>query len=286
MRKTYMILAMLICVFLLSGTAYATEDLPPIVPAFYDGTVKNTEGNTIKSGTIKAFIENELKGELEFTNGSYTTLIVEGDPTTMNKSVTFKVTIDGKDYAAESNSLLWVSGAISGENGVPNVNLIVDYSGPLVDEEQPSEQTNNEQPNSEQPGEQQNETPATSKVINLTIGKVEASVNDSPYTLDCEPYVNNEAQRTMVPLRFVSEALGAQVDWLAETRQIVIKDTKTITLGIGSLDALIDGEKTVMDSAPEVMSTGRTFVPLRFVSETLGAQVDYDGPTKGITITR
>ncbi|HBX24067.1 MAG TPA: hypothetical protein DEF34_10630 [Desulfotomaculum sp.] len=127
-------------------------------------------------------------------------------------------------------------------------------------------------------------TPA--KTIKLTIGQVEASVDGKPYTLDCEPYIDTEAGRTLVPLRFVSEALGADVEWLAETRQITIEDTKMITLTLGSTDVTIDDENATIDCAPVLQTSGRTFVPLRFVSETLGAGVDYDDSTKVITITR
>lgn len=128
-------------------------------------------------------------------------------------------------------------------------------------------------------------TPAA-KTIKLNIGQLEASVDGKPYTLDCEPFIDTEAGRTLVPLRFVSEALGADVEWLAETRQITIEDTKMITLTIGSTDVTIDGTGTTMDCAPVLQTSGRTFIPLRFVSETLGAGVDYNDATKVITITR
>ncbi|MGI6549445.1 MAG: FN3 associated domain-containing protein [Syntrophomonadales bacterium] len=64
----------------------------------------------------------------------------------------------------------------------------------------------------------------TAKVIQLTIGKTEASVDGMPYTLDARPYINAEAGRTLVPVRFISEALNAEVAWDPITRQVTIKD--------------------------------------------------------------
>jgi hypothetical protein len=51
-------------------------------------------------------------------------------------------------------------------------------------------------------------------------------------------------------------------------------------------DVLVNGVKQTIDCAPAVLPSGRTFVPLRFVSETLGARVEYNSITKGITITK
>lgn len=125
------------------------------------------------------------------------------------------------------------------------------------------------------------------KVVKLTIGQTHATIDGAPYVLDAVPFVRSETDRTLVPVRFVSEALGAEVEWVAETRQVVIEDDGiTITLGIGSTKVLVNGAETTLDSPAELLPPGRTFVPLRFVSETLGATVDYDETTKEITITR
>jgi hypothetical protein len=125
------------------------------------------------------------------------------------------------------------------------------------------------------------------KVIVLTLGRQAATVDGSPYTLDAVPFVDTGANRTLVPIRFVSEALGAGVDWLAHTGQVVIKDGgRELVLTTGSRDVLVNGVKQTIDCAPVVFPPGRTFVPLRFVSETLGATVDYDPATGQISVTR
>ncbi|KJS12600.1 MAG: hypothetical protein VR67_08815 [Peptococcaceae bacterium BRH_c8a] len=103
--------------------------------------------------------------------------------------------------------------------------------------------------------------------------------------MDAAPFVT-EANRTLVPIRFVSEALGAKVEWDADNRQVIIEDGDvTIVLPIETASVIVNGQTKALD-APATINNSRTFVPLRFVSEALGAQVDYYSTTQGITITR
>lgn len=125
------------------------------------------------------------------------------------------------------------------------------------------------------------------KVIRLTIGSAETSVDGEPYILDAAPFIKPEASRTLVPLRFVSEALGAQVEWRADTRQVIIRDGETGTiLTIGSQEALVNSAPVTLDCPAELLPPGRTFVPVRFISEILGARVEWDQETRGVTIIR
>ena len=130
------------------------------------------------------------------------------------------------------------------------------------------------------------EKPA-SKNIKLTIGQAAADINGMSYTLDAAPFIDAEANRTQVPLAFIGKALGASVDWKAETRQVTITDGgKEIVLTIDSKNALVNGQTTEIDSAPKIVLPGRTFVPLAFISETLGAKVNWNPDLRQITITR
>ena len=129
--------------------------------------------------------------------------------------------------------------------------------------------------------------PDDKKVVILTLGQTLASIDGTPYTLDASPYVDKPSQRTLVPIRFVSEALGAKVEWDAALRQVTVRDKAgVIVLTLGSTQVLVDGTEQTMECAPELLPPGRVFVPLRFVFENLGAQVDYDNDTGKITITR
>jgi hypothetical protein len=88
----------------------------------------------------------------------------------------------------------------------------------------------------------------------------------------------------MVPLRFVSEILGATVDWNAGMQIVTITFGKrVIQLQIGSLMALVGTEVVSLAAAP-MLSQGRTLVPLRFVSESLGATVTWDGVLQTVTM--
>ncbi|MEW6726186.1 MAG: copper amine oxidase N-terminal domain-containing protein [Bacillota bacterium] len=124
------------------------------------------------------------------------------------------------------------------------------------------------------------------KVIKLTVGQPAAGIDGKPYTLDAAPYVKAKAGRTLVPVRFISEALGSKVEWKPSARQVVITDGREIVLTVGATDVFVDGRKAAVDCAPEIVAPGRTFVPLRFISETLGAEVSYNHTTKEITIVK
>lgn len=125
------------------------------------------------------------------------------------------------------------------------------------------------------------------RVVKLTVGRMEASIDGFPYTLDAAPYIDAKAGRTLVPVRFIGEALGAGCDWNDETRQVIITAAGTVVvLTPGFNEVQVNGVRQTIDCASVILPPGRTFVPIRFVSETLGAHVDYDEVTKVITITR
>ncbi|NLC11160.1 MAG: hypothetical protein GX767_02775, partial [Firmicutes bacterium] len=129
------------------------------------------------------------------------------------------------------------------------------------------------------------EAPSEKHIV-LTVGKKEIVIDGAPYTLDAAPYINVEAGRTLVPVRFVSEALGAAVGWNSATAQVMITGgDKEIVLTLGSNKVQVNGQEQTLDCAPVLLPPGRTFVPLRFVSEALGAKVSYEPQTGIITIT-
>jgi hypothetical protein len=94
----------------------------------------------------------------------------------------------------------------------------------------------------------------------------------------------NQGGRLLVPLRGVFEALGAQVDYNASTRTIdALRGSTRLQLTIGSSTAYVNGAPVQLD-APAQTSVGRTLVPLRFVGEALGAQVNWDANTRSVVI--
>ena len=120
------------------------------------------------------------------------------------------------------------------------------------------------------------------KEANLVVGEKVATVNNKSVTMDQAAYV--DSGRTMVPFRFLGEALGADVSWDAATKQAKLNLSGVeVIVTVGSLNGLVSGEIIKMD-VPAVNKEGRLFIPLRFVSENLGALVSYDAETKGISI--
>lgn len=102
--------------------------------------------------------------------------------------------------------------------------------------------------------------------------------------MDVAPFI--EDNRTWVPLRFLSEAFGAEVGWKQETQQAIVQLGETVlTLTIGSNSLLVNGEIKVMDVAP-FLKSNRTWVPLRFVAENLGCSVLWDQGAQEVVIRR
>ncbi|MCK5848091.1 MAG: hypothetical protein KAH01_02695 [Caldisericia bacterium] len=122
------------------------------------------------------------------------------------------------------------------------------------------------------------------RTIKLVIGSKSAFINDKEMVLDVPPTI--VSGRTMVPIRFVSEGLGAKVEWDGETKTIsIVFGDDVISMIIGVDVAIHNGKAVKMDAPPFIMS-GRTMVPIRFVSEGLGAKVEWDGETRTVTIIK
>ncbi|QST02948.1 N-acetylmuramoyl-L-alanine amidase (plasmid) [Pontibacillus sp. ALD_SL1] len=100
---------------------------------------------------------------------------------------------------------------------------------------------------------------------------------------DQKPYINQD-NRTMVPVRFVSEELGYKVKWESAKKQVTITNgSSSVILTLGSRYMKINGKTEKMDTAATLVS-GRTFVPIRFVSQSLDSSIKYDSKTKTISI--
>ena len=104
------------------------------------------------------------------------------------------------------------------------------------------------------------------------------------YFPDVKPFID-ERDRVLVPIRFVSEALGALVDWENESQTAVIKQDKDeIRYTVYKPMAYINGEMIAMDTYG-ILKDCRTMVPIRFISELLGCTVVWDKNTSTVVIT-
>ncbi len=119
-------------------------------------------------------------------------------------------------------------------------------------------------------------TPAAAQSIRIII-------DGSPVFFDQPPAVIGG--RVLVPLRGVFERLGAFVQWDQQSNTVTaVRGDTQVTLVIGSRQATVNGRALILD-VPALIVGGRTLVPLRFVSEAMGARVDWDAGSRAVFIT-
>ncbi|PQQ66532.1 stalk domain-containing protein [Acetivibrio saccincola] len=110
---------------------------------------------------------------------------------------------------------------------------------------------------------------AVSKQIFITV-----EINGNYIKMDVQPYIANG--RTYVPLRFVAEALGADVQWNQEEKKASVScDDNNIEMFAGSNVILVNGEEQHIDTNIEIVD-GRIMIPIRFIAENLGCSVEWD----------
>ncbi|MED0674807.1 Copper amine oxidase N-terminal domain-containing protein [Aneurinibacillus thermoaerophilus] len=93
--------------------------------------------------------------------------------------------------------------------------------------------------------------------------------------------INN---RTVVPLRSIFEALGAEIKWDAKKQTVyATKGNRKVMIKIGDQNAVVNGKKVKLNQKATIVNN-RTMVPLRFVSEALGASVEWDAKNATVHI--
>lgn len=119
--------------------------------------------------------------------------------------------------------------------------------------------------------------PVYANVLPLTV-----SVNGETISFDVNPIIENG--RVLVPVRGVFEKLGATVTWNVETSCVsIVCNETTAELFIGKTTANINGVECAID-CPPVIAKSRTLVPLRFIAESLGADVNWDAEKRQVSI--
>jgi hypothetical protein len=98
------------------------------------------------------------------------------------------------------------------------------------------------------------------------------------------PFITNS--RALVPLRFISESLGATVEWTKANKRVTITSKgKKIVLHEGSRVILVNDKRYEIETGAQIRN-GTTFVPVRFISEHLGASVQYNKDDQSIKIAK
>ena len=130
------------------------------------------------------------------------------------------------------------------------------------------------------------------RTLALQIGNYGAAaegtlIHIDPNNKNVVPYLD-ENDRTMVPVRFIAEQLGASVLWDAQQEKITIEsEARTIVMYVGSKTYTVNGVSSFMDTAPVIRSGwNRTMVPIRFVTEALGMAVEWDAAYSIVFITQ
>lgn|GEM_PF-2731774 len=149
--------------------------------------------------------------------------------------------------------------------------------------EEPSLHESVESQPAEKPGLHEPMESQPAMVVEMALGSELLTINGQPVTMDIVPVVHKGA--TYIPLRYLAEALGAEVGWDQEAR--------VTTLQVGELEARFWANRTFMEldgiqrhfATPVLVRDGRTLVPVRFIAELFGWQVVFSESGGTITLT-
>ena len=112
--------------------------------------------------------------------------------------------------------------------------------------------------------------------------EIKVYIDEKDVKFDVPPQIING--RTMVPLRAIFEAIGADVNWDDKTKTITIeKEEKSYVMKIGENIITIGNSYVIMDTYPTIIDN-RTLVPVRFIAECLGYTVNWDDNNRVVTV--
>lgn len=130
--------------------------------------------------------------------------------------------------------------------------------------------------------------------LQLRVGDAQLTVTRGNETtalvLDAPPEIPAGLSRTFVPIRHIIEAIDSGIEWFPDDQRVELtRDGRVVVLWIGRQTALVQGRERPIDPndasvKPYLAPPGRTMLPLRFIAETLGADVGWDADTRTITI--
>lgn len=120
-------------------------------------------------------------------------------------------------------------------------------------------------------------------LLSLSAQAISVNFNGEALSFDSAPV--NENGRVLVPMRAIFEKFGAQVNWDASTgTAIAVSGDKIVLIQAGNPNAFVNSDVFPLD-VPAKIINDRTMVPVRFISEALGADVTWDGETETVNIT-
>lgn len=119
--------------------------------------------------------------------------------------------------------------------------------------------------------------------ITASAGAINVMLDNSKVNFLSDPVIENGT--TLVPMRQIFEAIGAKIEWNQASKQVTATlNNNSIVLTAGSNTAQLNGSNINLGTAPKIIN-GSTYVPIRFIAESTGANVDWDNTTKTVVIT-
>ncbi|MGE5397060.1 MAG: stalk domain-containing protein [Chitinophagales bacterium] len=131
--------------------------------------------------------------------------------------------------------------------------------------------------------------PAPTMVMKFTVNQKQCDINGVFHRMNAAPVIKET--RVLLPFRYVAAPLGASVDWNAKSKKVTISLKGTILeLWVGKNTAKVNGVVKPIDSqnpavTPVIVPPGSTMLPLRFIAENLGCDVNWDPVKKEATVT-
>ncbi len=221
--------------------------------------VEVTEGD-LKVGDARV-VNGGIEVTIDNTSRKASTLLISGGEITVDRTVpdgSFYVKVGGPALSAFSADSLW---DVIGQKH-NDIDAITQESFIIV-------------------GASDGED--TSKDKNTAVFKIDQasySVNGAEKTMDTVPYLSES--RTMLPVRYVADALGIDeslIAWDAQTKTVTILADRVVQIKLGSKDMTLDTVVVPMSASPE-MKNNRVFIPVAEIARALGAEITWDGVNK------
>ena len=242
-----------------------TKDIPTVgesVKVIVDGNAPMTlqEPPVYTAVAVIRTEENVYAGEFD-----------EEDGWLVSEDNAFAFNTEGTDYNAEEledNDLIVIYGA-----STRSIPAQITPSQVIVLKD------NNAEFKEHLKGEADRKKKENKKNIDMYVNRVK--IDFAQYD-NVEPFIEDDY--TLVPLRAVAEALGCEVSYDDTTKTVTITNGDVeITLVLNASSAKVNGEEKKLDKEAKVKN-GRTVVPARFVSESLGNKVDWDGESLSVIV--
>ena len=250
--------------------------------------------NTASSGTTFSLTTHKLK---ELNNRQQKAL----DDYKVATSVDFR--IDGKEILDEVDGVITISIDYNKNKSYDVVSVttrgvVEDYNAEVKDGYivfntdisnidyvvvQSDGTTNNSQNTSQNTSPEYIQGYEKNKVMVMSIDSKVMQLYGNTYVNDVAPIIKNS--RTMLPIRIIAENLGGRVTWDGDSRKVTVsRDNIYIELFIDSSYAKVNGQVVILDS-PAFISNDRTYLPVRFIAENLGATVLWDNYSREVIIS-